>query len=44
MDTDVNAFFNREKITALTGGLTQDLGNGWFVGQPITTVSTIIKK
>ncbi|MEO8171510.1 MAG: TonB-dependent receptor [Sediminibacterium sp.] len=37
-NTDVNAFFNREKITALQGGLTQDLNNGWFVGQPITTI------
>jgi TonB-linked SusC/RagA family outer membrane protein len=36
--TDFNAFFNREKIDALQGGLTQDLGNGWFVGQPITTI------
>jgi TonB-linked SusC/RagA family outer membrane protein len=36
--TDFNAFFNREKITALQGGLTQDLGNGWFVGQPITVI------
>jgi TonB-linked SusC/RagA family outer membrane protein len=36
--TDFNAFFNREKIDALQGGLTQDLGNGWFVGQPITVI------
>jgi outer membrane receptor protein involved in Fe transport len=34
--TDFNAFFNREKISALQLGLQQDLGNGWFVGQPLT--------
>ncbi|RYY56099.1 MAG: TonB-dependent receptor [Chitinophagaceae bacterium] len=36
--TDVNAFFNREKIKELQLGLQQDLGNGWFVGQPVTTI------
>ncbi|MBV9987623.1 MAG: TonB-dependent receptor [Chitinophagaceae bacterium] len=36
--TDFNAFFNRERIDELQGGLTQDLGNGWFVGQPITVI------
>ncbi|RYY59025.1 MAG: SusC/RagA family TonB-linked outer membrane protein, partial [Chitinophagaceae bacterium] len=36
--TDFNAFFNREKIKELQLGLKQDLGNGWFVGQPITTI------
>jgi len=36
--TDVNAFFNREKIVALQNNLAQDLGNGWFVGQPITVI------
>jgi len=36
--TDFNAFFNREKIVALPGNLQQDLGNGWFVGQPITVI------
>ncbi|MEO6547323.1 MAG: TonB-dependent receptor [Ferruginibacter sp.] len=36
--TDVNAFFSREKITALQQGLQQDLGNGWFVGQPLTVI------
>ncbi|MGZ3938850.1 MAG: SusC/RagA family TonB-linked outer membrane protein [Flavisolibacter sp.] len=36
--TDVNVFFNREKITALQNNLQQDLGNGWFVGQPITAI------
>lgn len=36
--TDANAFFSREKITALQQGLQQDLGNGWFVGQPLTVI------
>ena len=36
--TDFNAFFNREKIVALQDNLKQDLGNGWFVGEPITTI------
>ena len=36
--TDFNAFFNREKIVALQNNLQQDLGNGWFVGQPITVI------
>jgi TonB-linked SusC/RagA family outer membrane protein len=31
---DVNVFMNREKILALGEGKTQDVGNGWFVGQP----------
>jgi TonB-linked SusC/RagA family outer membrane protein len=31
---DVNVFLNREKILALGEGKTQDVGNGWFVGQP----------
>ena len=36
--TDFNAFFSREKITELQGGLKQDLGNGWFVGQPLSVI------
>jgi hypothetical protein len=36
--TDFNAFFNREKIVALQNNLQQDIGNGWFVGHPITTI------
>jgi TonB-linked SusC/RagA family outer membrane protein len=36
--TDFNAFYTREKIEELQGGLKQDLGNGWFVGQPITVI------
>lgn len=36
--TDFNAFFSREKITALQNNLQSDLGNGWFVGQPISVI------
>jgi TonB-dependent starch-binding outer membrane protein SusC len=41
--TDYNAYFNREKITALQNGLQQDLNNGWFVGQPITVIYDVKK-
>jgi TonB-linked SusC/RagA family outer membrane protein len=36
--TDFNLFYNREKIVALQNNLKQDLGNGWFVGEPVTTI------
>ena len=37
--TDFNYFFNREEIVSLVSpGQTQDIGNGWFVGQPITVI------
>jgi TonB-linked SusC/RagA family outer membrane protein len=36
--TDFNAFFNREKIVALQNNLKQDIGNGWFVGEPISVI------
>ncbi|MBO9657843.1 MAG: TonB-dependent receptor [Chitinophagaceae bacterium] len=36
--TDFNAFFNREKIVALQNNLQRDIGNGWFVGQPIAVI------
>ncbi|MET0636879.1 MAG: TonB-dependent receptor [Chitinophagaceae bacterium] len=36
--TDFNAFFNREEIKELQLGLQQDLGNGWFVGHPVTSI------
>ncbi len=41
--TDFNAFFNREKIVALQQGLQQDIGNGWFVGNPITVIYDVKK-
>jgi len=37
--TDFNYFFNREKIVELSTPTQQsDIGNGWFVGQPITVI------
>lgn len=37
--TDFNYFFNREKIVELATPTQQnDIGNGWFVGQPITVI------
>lgn len=36
--SDLNAFFNREKIVALQNNLQRDLNNGWFVGETITTI------
>lgn len=41
--TDFNIFFNREKIVALQQGLKEDVGNGWFVGRPITTIYDVKK-
>jgi TonB-linked SusC/RagA family outer membrane protein len=37
--TDINWSLNREKITALEEpGKTRDVGNGWFVGQPLNVI------
>lgn len=37
--TDVNFFFNREKIVQLTTPAEKtNTGNGWFVGQPLTVI------
>jgi TonB-dependent starch-binding outer membrane protein SusC len=37
--TDANLFFSREEILQLQDpNLKQDLGNGWFVGEPITVI------
>jgi TonB-dependent starch-binding outer membrane protein SusC len=37
--TDANIFFSREDILQLQDpNLKQDLGNGWFVGKPITVI------
>ncbi|WP_081161634.1 SusC/RagA family TonB-linked outer membrane protein [Niastella populi] len=33
--SDFNFFINRGKITQLSGDVTKDVANGWFVGQPI---------
>ncbi|WP_207532132.1 SusC/RagA family TonB-linked outer membrane protein [Desertivirga arenae] len=32
---DANAYANRESIVALNSGVINDIGNGWFRGQPI---------
>ena len=32
--TGLNVFFNRNKITELSSGATQDINSGWFVGHP----------
>ncbi|MES2276564.1 MAG: TonB-dependent receptor [Bacteroidota bacterium] len=36
--TDFNIAFSRSSITALRAGLQQDVGNGWFVGQPFNVI------
>lgn len=37
--TDINWSYNREKITALEEpSKLQDIGNGWFVGQPLNVI------
>ena len=33
--SDFNFFINRGKITQLANGVTKDVANGWFVGQPL---------
>lgn len=33
--TDLNIFINRGKITKLANGVTRDVANSWFVGQPV---------
>jgi TonB-linked SusC/RagA family outer membrane protein len=42
--TDLNFFFNREKITQLTTPSEKEIkGNGWFVGQPLTVIYDVRK-
>lgn len=37
--TDLNWYFNRESITYLTSPTqVSDIGNGWFVGQPVSVI------
>jgi len=36
--TDFNLGINRNKILSLNSGQSQDIGNGWFVGQPIDVI------
>jgi hypothetical protein len=37
-NVDMNFYVNREKITALSSGVNQDITNGWYVGQPIDVI------
>jgi TonB-linked SusC/RagA family outer membrane protein len=37
-NTDFNISFQRSSITELHDGLQQDIGNGWFVGQPFNVI------
>ncbi|MFN8291417.1 MAG: TonB-dependent receptor [Chitinophagaceae bacterium] len=42
--TDLNFYFNREKIIQLqNANITQDIANGWFVGQPLTVIYDLRK-
>ena len=34
-NTDINYSFSKEKITALSSGVSEDVNNRWFVGSPI---------
>lgn len=36
--TDLNLFMNRNKVVELANGVTQDITNGWHVGQPIDAI------
>jgi TonB-linked SusC/RagA family outer membrane protein len=36
--SDINFFINRGKITRLANGVTSDVGNKWFVGQPLDVI------
>jgi TonB-linked SusC/RagA family outer membrane protein len=42
--TDVNFYFNREKVVFLTApGQLVDIADGWFVGQPLTVIYDVKK-
>jgi len=42
--TDLNFYFNREKIVELTTPSEKsNIGNGWFVGQPLTVIYDVKK-
>jgi TonB-dependent starch-binding outer membrane protein SusC len=34
----VNVYGNRNKLVSLASGLTQNIGNGWFVGHPLNVI------
>jgi TonB-linked SusC/RagA family outer membrane protein len=43
-EVNTNVFLNREKITALQDtSVTQDIGNGWFVGYPASAIYDYVK-
>jgi TonB-linked SusC/RagA family outer membrane protein len=37
-DVGVNLYANNNKLVALNSGVTQDIGNAWFVGSPINVI------
>jgi len=37
-DVDFNIYANRNKLTALNSGVTEDIGNGLFVGHPVNVI------
>jgi TonB-linked SusC/RagA family outer membrane protein len=37
-DLSTNFFLNRSKIVSLQSGVKRDVGNGWFVGEPISAI------
>lgn len=37
-ETRFNLSLNRNKLVALNDGVTQDVGNGWFVGHPVDVI------
>ncbi|HEY0246342.1 MAG TPA: SusC/RagA family TonB-linked outer membrane protein, partial [Mucilaginibacter sp.] len=41
--TDFNIAFSRERIDALYSGVSADINNGWFVGQPLTVIYDVKK-
>lgn len=42
--TDLNYYFNREEVVELTTpAQKEDVGNGWFVGQPLTVIYDVRK-
>ncbi|HEY8659164.1 MAG TPA: TonB-dependent receptor, partial [Hanamia sp.] len=36
--SDINFFINRGKITRLADGVSKDVSNGWFIGQPLDVI------
>lgn len=36
--TDINVAYNRNKIVSLYGGFEDDVGSGWFIGEPMSVI------